>query len=70
MKIKKRKVLIPLKEYRKLMEAEVRLEILKAMVESDTVYAGAPVKAILGLKTSEGACQNDREQDVIGNIFK
>lgn len=68
--MKKGKVTIRLKDYRKLMEAEVRLEILKAIVESDSVYAGAPVKAILGLNVSEGACQNDREQDVIGNIFK
>lgn len=61
MKMKKGKVLIPLKDYRKLMEAEVRLEILKAMVESDTVYAAAPVKAILGLEKSEGVHHENRK---------
>lgn len=68
--MKKGKVTIRLKDYRILMEAEVRLEILKAMVESDAVYAGAPVKAILGLKKTEGVPHENREQDGVGNIFE
>lgn len=68
--MKKGKVTIRLKDYRILMEAEVRLEILKAMVESDAVYAAAPVKAILGLKKTEGVHHENREQDGVGNIFE